>query len=58
MSNISFFMCFDVRVVVGLDFGIMFLGFGYVYKFELEGVCVFYEWLRFVEVSGKLYCKI
>ena len=47
----------DARVVVGLDFGTTFSGFGYAHKSDAEEVCVHHEWPGFTEASGKPYCK-
>lgn len=42
--------------VVGLDFGIIYLGFVYVKVVDLENIYVYYDWLS--RISEKLYCKI
>lgn len=47
----------DARVVVGLDFGTTFSGFGYAHKSAPDEVYVHYEWPGFTEASGKPYCK-
>jgi molecular chaperone DnaK (HSP70) len=47
----------EARVVVGLDFGTTFSGFGYAHRSDPTEVCVHHEWPGFAEASGKPYCK-
>lgn len=44
------------RLIVGFDFGIMYLGFVFVYIYEKEKIYIFYDYFRVG--YEKLYCKI